>query len=547
MLPLLQQSSRRQRGGGLIKEGDRRTRCLSWLAAGTLRGLSKLTFSKQGFTSAAISLTAFTAVAKVLSLAQQVLIGRAFGVGAETDALVVAQIVPLLVGGMLGAALTTTLIPLQTDAEGWQPGELTGSVCIPLALAAFASATAWLGSGRIVHVLGPGLSDAAFLEALQLLRTMAVLILLLTASGALTAFYYARSHFIVPAAAASLLYLGGIGGTLLLRAALGPASLAAGLVVGGATQLVVLLLFAKRVWFARPVFAIRRMGRVMASLARIFAGASISTFYLVLDRSFATRSGTGLAASYAFAGNLITLPGQLVVANATSALLPFLVLARGRPKDFRAVLGNSVEWVGFVLLPIALIMLTWAGPMVRLLFRSAAFGLEAVRLTASIVLAYGIAIFGLATKDMATTGLIALGREEPPVLVGLAGLLLSWVLKLLLVARLGYLAIAYSTDVAVIANGTILWLLLLRSISPDTKVRQPISSGRLAIPGSSIIAFWFFWKTVTAGDRWWGTWLYPPAALGVYVAACAGFRVPGLLALVRQARSRLGLCGSSRK
>jgi len=62
-------------------------------------------------------LTAFLILQKLLALAQQVMIGRVSGLSAEADAFYIAQTVPLLAGGLIMVAVTSTLIPVLRSGE----------------------------------------------------------------------------------------------------------------------------------------------------------------------------------------------------------------------------------------------------------------------------------------------------------------------------------------------------------------------------------------------------------------------------------------------
>jgi putative peptidoglycan lipid II flippase len=495
------------------------------------RFITSVISSRQSVSQAAVYLAAFTLLNKLLSVIQQILIGRVFGATADTDAFFIAQIIPLLLGGMVAVALTTSLIPILAQRQALSRGVLSGLVLALLGMLLLLSLSSAISDDAIVHVFGPGFNESTATVARRLLRPMSSLILLMGTSGIFTAFFYAKSRFLVPAAAACLLYIGGIGGIFLLKPWFGIDSLAWGLIVGGALQLLVLSLFVERSWLQTPVFEVGVFLQMLKTFLPIFLGLAISTLYLVIDRSFATSFPAGYVASFNFAGNLMTLPSQMVVVNITNALLPSLVLLKTRKGEFSELLGNALTWIGFLLVPATVVMLTWGQPLVRLLFHSESFGLDTVSFTSDILVAYSFAILGLALKDISTTALIALGRERLPMLIGFGSLLLSVLLKLILIPRLGHLAIAYSTDVASALNGLVLLLVLSQLLPLNWRHLLHLSGWKVLVAGSIMVVFWLLFRSLAPVNGGLTGWLYVLTAIGIYVLTCAALRLPELGAL----------------
>jgi len=494
--------------------------------------------SKQTLSQAIIYLTAFTLLGKLLSISQQILIGRVFGSSADTDAFFIAQIVPFLVGGIFATALTTALIPILADRHNLQPGALSGLSLMIFGMLLILSLWTMSSSETIIRVLGHGFTGSTMTIAQRLLRSMSVLIALMGMSGVLTAFFYARSRFLLPAIAASLPYIGGLSGILFLKPLLGIDGLAWGLIVGSGIQLVLLGLFVDRSWLQRPVFERQLSVRVWMTSVPIFLSVSISTLYLIIDRSFATPFPTGYVANFNFASNLLTLPSQLIVFNITSALLPALVALKTHKGEFSALLGRALAWTAFLLIPVTIVMLTWSRPLVRLLFHSKSFGLEAVNLTSNILVAYSVGIIGLAFKDVLSTALISLGRERLPMLVGLGSLLFSMLLKIVLIPGFGYLAIAFSTGVASMLNATMLLLALFQFMPLNLRRLFQLSGWKVLIAGLFMIAFWLFFRNLVPIDEGLTSWLYVLTVIGIYVLVCAVFKSPELGLLWERIRLR---------
>ena len=494
------------------------------------RVLKTLSSARQSVSQAALYLSFFALLQKFLSVLQQILIGRLFGISADADAFFVAQAVPFMLGGMIAISLTTSLVPVVSRRPELRPGVLAGLALSLVGMLLSFSLLSLVLDSAVIGVLGYGLTEGTAATAERLFALMSSLFILMGSSGMLTAIFHAGSRFLVPAVAACLPYLGGIGGLFLLKPILGIGGLAWGLIIGAAGELLLLSLFVEREWLQRPVFQAQAWRDLLRTFVPVLVCTAVSTLYLVIDRSFATAFPTGYVSSFNFAGNLMTIPLQMVVTNIAVALFPSLVSLRARKIDFATLFGNALVWAVFLVVPGLVIVRTWSQPLVRLLFHSESFDMSAVNLTSTVLMAYSYALVGLTLKDMSSIALIALGRERWPMLIGVGSLALSILLKLALVPRFGYLAIAYSTDVACACNGLILLWFLSRLLGLDWR-RLGYIAGKMLVAGAVMVAYWLLFRHIAAVDRGPSSWVYLVTSGGVYLLACVALRLPqpGLL------------------
>ncbi len=513
-----------------------------------MQGLRSLSRSRQTVSQAAFWLTAFTVLNKLLSLAQQVMLGRVYGASADTDAFAIAQIVPLMIGGLIGGSLTLCLIPIFADRDRQPPGALSGLALILGAGLALLSATFCASAKPTMGFLGHGLDATTMALTVRLFAPLTSLILFVGLAGILTTSFHTQDRFVVPAAAVNVLYVGGIAG-IMLRPVLGIDGLAWGLVAGGLAQAVILALFMGRDWLHRPAIDVRLAGAVARSFVPVFVGSAISTLYLVIDRSFATSFPTGYVAGFTFAGNLMTIPSQLVVLNLNSALFPSLVRSRTRSDEFSRLFVSALSWGSFLVLPAVLVLWAWSQPLVKLLFGSNHFGVEAVGLTSRILVAYTASAVGLALKDTASNALIALGSEQIPMLVGVASLAFSVLLKVIWLPRSGYTAIATSTGLASLLNAVVLLALLARRVPVPWQELWHRSLQKLLPCGLGMLAVvWPLRARAAAGGP--ASWVLPIAGGVAYAGLCLLLHVPEatfLWARVRMLGQRIGGCMGKRR
>jgi putative peptidoglycan lipid II flippase len=421
--------------------------------------------------SAAATLAFFMVLAKILSFLQQSLLARVLGASPGTDAFFIAQVVPMLVGGVLASALTTSLArDLAADPDPEKPPP----IIVVTAIFSLALGAVWFVlSGPAVSILAAGFDPETSALSKSLARLMAAMLVLYGVTGAAQGTYYARSQFLFPAVSSLLPYAGGVLALIVLVPSLGIVGLVLGILAGLAFQSILLLapLLARR-------FALKRIGRrVLAYLASDFGAFGrryiliafsllVSQLYFIANRSMASLYGPGWVAVFGFAATAFSLPLQLILMSLGGAFLPGLsVLATaGEKEKFANQSQTLLATLVFVFLPLALLLFFGSRLLVSILFQGNAFREGDTVLTAGIVAAYSFGLLGYAVKDMATFILIALRREHWPVVVGLAGLILNLGASLVLGRLWGPQAIAYVTSACFLVNAAALVIVLHRSV-----------------------------------------------------------------------------------
>ena len=404
-------------------------------------------------TQDAIVLTAFLVLQKLLSLVQQVMIGRVSGLSAEADAFYIAQTAPLLGGAVIMVALTTTLIPSLRSGD---ERRATGLFLSILALLALGSVLLFAFAPGVVGFLGHGLPRPSADTAARLLREMAVLILFQGAAGILNALYYRRFRFVIPSIASCLLYVGAIIGVA-LRPWTSVDSFAFGMVAGGALQVVLLCSCVGRLEAHRPIFGWRALAGFSRSFLSILI-ASAGSMNLIVDRAFASFGQAGTVTGVTLASGLITIPSTMVVFSLNSALLPSLVNLRENREAFAATFRHAVAYMVLFLGPANLILFFGSASIIRLLFHSARFDVNSIRLTSLLVVAYSVGIFGTALREILSNALISLRREWIAMAASIAGISLSIMLKLLYLSPDNPTWIASSTSIAAWSAAGILFV-----------------------------------------------------------------------------------------
>jgi len=132
-------------------------------------------------------ITAATVCSRLLGFARETVIAKYFGATAQTDAYLVAFIIPGAILSLLGGALPGTMIPVFTQLAGsgredkaWRMcSTLTNLIILTLTLGSIAG---WFLAPILVPLLAPGFSKGVLDLAVYLTRIMMPKIVFLTLS-----------------------------------------------------------------------------------------------------------------------------------------------------------------------------------------------------------------------------------------------------------------------------------------------------------------------------------------------------------------------------
>jgi len=340
-------------------------------------------------------------------------------------------------------------------------------------------ATLAIAAPAIVHLLG--LSP----DAATPLRCLALLVPLSALKMPTTVLLERKLNFLPITIAETLdtvmFYVIAVAAAL---ASLGVWSLVLGAVTARLAGLTVLYLSAR--W--RPSFRWQRTH--LSFLLRLgipFQGAAILTFSrdAVVPTLVAAWSGVAAVGFINLAVALASLPLQ-VVYIAGKVLFPALAQIQNDPRGFAEATGRALNRIAVILLPVALLLLTGADPIVRLIFGDP--WVEAVPALRLFCLS---TIFG-GTSTVLVYALNSLGRSDIVLRLNLFWTALLWCLTPILVPWLGFVGYALA-NVCQSMTG-VLALLALRRLVPIRvlpHVRVPLAAGLgIALAFASLEQLW---------------------------------------------------------
>jgi len=435
---------------------------------------------------AASTVSLLTLISRIAGLARELLIAATFGASALTDAFNVAFRIPNLFRRLFAeGAFSQAFVPVLAASKA-QHGEAETRLLVDRVATVLAwvllgvSVLGVLASPLLVWLLASGLRqveagngfDAAVIMTRWMFPYIACMSMVALASGVLNTW----KRFAVPAATPVLLNL-----AMILAAWLGAPwfktlglqpiyALAVGVMVGGLLQLGVQIPALRRLGLLpsiglsrgalRAAWADAGTQRVLKLMAPALLGVSVAQLSLLINTQIASHLAPGSVSWLSYADRLMEFPVALLGVALGVVLMPQLAAARAAndADHYSAMLDWGLRLVVLLAVPCALALLTFATPLVAVLYHYGAFSARDVQMTALALMGWGAGLVGVVAIKVLAPGYYASQDIRTPVRIAIVVLVFTQLLNLVLVPRLQHAALALSIGIGAMFNA--LWLLV---------------------------------------------------------------------------------------
>ena len=434
---------------------------------------------------AASTVSLLTLASRITGLVREQLMASAFGASALTDAFNVAFRIPNLLRRLFAeGAFSQAFVPLLAATRQQEGEEVTRDL-----IQAVATALAWLlvgtvvlgvaGAPIIVWLMASGLE--ALDEAVFMTRLMFPYIFFMSMVALAAGVLNTWKRFAVPAATPVLLNLIWIGAAwwaapwLEARGVAPIYAIASAVVVGGVCQLAFqvpalhrLGLLPRLGWTPDGVgraFAHPGVKRILRQMAPALLGVSVAQLSLMINTHIASRLAVGSVSWLTYADRLMEFPTALLGVALSVVLLPQLSskLAAKDEAGFSGLLDWGLRLAVLLALPCAVALVTFAKPLVAVLYHYGRFTDQDVVQTMGAVMGYGLGLMGLIGVKILAPGFYARQVVRTPVKIAVWVLVITQVFNALLVPWLGHAGLALSIGLGALANAACLFWGLRRA------------------------------------------------------------------------------------
>jgi putative peptidoglycan lipid II flippase len=321
--------------------------------------------------------------AKVISLAQTVIIASVFGVGTEWDSFVTANRIPELIFTLIaGGALAHAFIPIfssylaREDRDGaWTLAShvinFIFTVTTTVSVIAFFTAP-WL----VKNVVAPGFDASATQQTVELMRILLLSTMIFSVSGIVMGILQSHNHFLLPAIAPIMFDVGILLGVMFLLPSMGVHGIALGAVFGAALHLLIQvpgLIRYKARWKAELGLRDPQMWRVIRLMLPRVGGLGVFSLNFLVMNNIASRLGPGSVSALDWGWRLMQIPQTLIGTAMGTVIFPTLAALSevGDEKGKRDYMSGALRFITVASIPSAVGLIFIGRPLISLLERGA--------------------------------------------------------------------------------------------------------------------------------------------------------------------------------
>lgn len=482
-----------------------------------------------------------TLLSRVTGLLRTGALAAALGVTSLADAYNIANTVPtILLVLVTGGTLSAVLVPLLVEADdlGERRARAESLQALVLAVTAGATLLAIATSPLLARAFALGQDGGgrdAFVETTTLLIVLfgpQVLaygvsvhaVAVLNAAGRLALGSFAS-------VATNVVTIAGIAAYVLLRDDSENGGLTALVVLGVTTTAGVVAMAAIQVWGARRVLpGMRVLPRLRRdeTTRRVLRLGRWTLLYVVANQVglgvvlTVAASSPGGASAYQWGFALMQLPYAIIAVSVLSALYPQVSrAARADPQGYAALVSGGMRLLLVLLVPAAILLAVLAELLTRVLLGHGAVDEPGIRLIATAVRVFALALLPFTAFQVLTRACFAKGDTRAPALVNVAVNAVN-VLGALLALRssgpgaMGVLVGAYTVSYV---TGCVLLGAHLRRRDPGVLSGTAGLAARLLVPVGVMAAVALAVRELLAGDQVQGSALAAASAVAVAVVS----------------------------
>ncbi|WP_374518993.1 murein biosynthesis integral membrane protein MurJ [Hydrogenophaga sp.] len=429
-----------------------------------------------------------TLASRITGLARELLVASTFGASALTDAFNVAFRIPNLLRRLFAeGAFSQAFVPVLAAAREKEGEDATRQMIHQIAtvLAWALTLTCVLGvlaAPVLVYAMASGLkqSPEGFEAAVVMTRWMFPYIGFMSFVALAAGILNTWKRFAVPAATPVLLNVAMIsaaawGAPWFDSMGINPIyAMAGGVLLGGTLQLGVQVPALHRLgllprvgwrWSAlKAAWAHPGTRRVTTLMLPALLGVSVAQLSLLINTQIASHLVVGSVSWLTYADRLMEFPTAMLGVALGVVLLPQLAAAQaaGDTQRYSGLLDWGLRLVVLLAVPCAVALLTFAQPLVAVLYHYGKFSAADVQQTAVALMGYGAGLLGLIAIKVLAPGFYARQDIRTPVKIAIGVLVLTQLLNVVLVPHLAHAGLALAIGLGAMVNALFLLIGLVR-------------------------------------------------------------------------------------
>jgi putative peptidoglycan lipid II flippase len=424
---------------------------------------------------AATSVMAAGVIVKIAATAKEIAVAAAYGRSDAMDAFLAAFLVPNLLINLIAESMNQALAPTLIRVrirEGYERAQqLLSSSMLWLCGLLITASIAMAGLARVFFpLIASGFSQEKLDLALRLFYALLPVVVLTGLASNCTAVLNTCERFALPALAPLVMPASMIAGALLLHGALGIWALVYATVIGALVHagLMGWMMEASgyrfRLYWHGSYEATREVAH---QYGPVLLSSVVASGGLLVDQAMAAMLPAGSVSALVFANRFVSVAVTLLAGAVSSAVVPHFSSMIAE-RDWQGCGQTLRTWsrnMALVSLPIAGLLIAWAGPLVRLTLQHGTFGAGDTAVVKTVLAMYAIQIPFFVVSRVFYRFVVAMRRTDLILYCGALNLALDVVLNLVLMRWMGVAGIALATSLWTVSTLAFLWYWAMRLLA----------------------------------------------------------------------------------
>lgn len=402
----------------------------------------------------------FAIATRFLVFIKDILMASRIGVNYKMDSYLLAFSTIMLLTKIIGDGLIVAIIPLLQEIQekhGKQRSiEYTNNLINITALLSFILIViGYLGAPIIIKIFGPGFKGMELEKTILLFRIGLPIIMLswirAIGGGVLQAehAFKAGAKGGVANALVYIIYL------LFFSGKFGLKGLMVAGIIGIISQIYIIWKAMKKKGYKyqwKLDFKDRYLFKVIKFLLPILFGIGVNELNNSIDNAIASTLPPGSIAELNYANEIINFFIGIFIAAIVTVIFPVLSESHNKKdiENLKTGINHGIVTLLKVSIPVSIILMAMAEPIVKIVFERGAFDDEASFFTAAALAYYAIGLTAMALIPLITRVYYSIHDMKTPVIISFLALVVNIIVDLLLAPFMGARGIALGTSLSVI-------------------------------------------------------------------------------------------------
>ncbi|MEF9991798.1 MAG: murein biosynthesis integral membrane protein MurJ [Peptostreptococcaceae bacterium] len=421
----------------------------------------------------AASLMAVTILAKIIGFGREQVLSYAYGASMYTDIYIMAMNIPNVIFAAIGAALSTTFIPIYCDISENQgekeANKFTNNILmIVLIMCLIIAIFGLIFTKPMLKLFAFGFSGETLSIAINFTRILIGSVIFIGIANVLTSYLQVKNNFTVPGLISlpqNIIVIISI----IISIKHGPYAMVWGTLIGMSMQVLFQLPFAYKAGYKiKPYLNLKdkNLKKMLILTGPVLIGVTVHQVNTMIDRSIASTLGEGAISALNFADRLNSFVLALFITSIAAVIYPMLSkLSTSKNKEmFGSYIVKSSNSIILLVMPVAVGAIILATPIVRLLFERGAFDETATQMTSIALVMYSVGLVAYGLRDIINKVFYSLQDTKTPMIYGVVAMGLNIIFNIILSRFMGHAGLALGTSLSAIICTILLYVNLGKKI-----------------------------------------------------------------------------------